>query len=96
MFVYTDDIKIFVETLTKDTISLKAKPSSTIKSIKDKIESERKIPVDQQQLAFAKRRLDDDHTLSYYNVQNGSVLYLTLKLRGTYIQAFASCYSART
>lgn len=88
--VHTGDIIISVETLDGETIVLEASPLSTIKSIKAKIEDKKRVPSDQQQLAFGEKRLQDECTLSTYGVWNGATLYLTLKLRGMYACAHSA------
>ena len=75
-------MQIYVKTLKGETVILQVKPSTTIRNVKAKIEDAKDIPFDQQQLAFAKKRLEDECTLGDYCVQNGSTLYLAVKLRG--------------
>ncbi len=75
-------ITIFIKTLTGRTITVEAKPNSSIAEIKAKIKEKEGVPVDQQRLIFQDRQLEDNATISDYNIQADSTLYLMLRLRG--------------
>ena len=64
------------------TIPLNAKPSDTIGSVKQKIQDMECVCADQQCLIYAGMNLQDEYTLSRYNIQNESTLHLVGLLRG--------------
>jgi Ubiquitin family len=50
--------------------------------VKQEVQHLQGLPLEQQRLVYAGRQLEDGRTLSDYNIQNGSEVYLVLKLRG--------------
>jgi large subunit ribosomal protein L40e len=73
---------VFVLTLTGKKLSLVLSPTETIDGVMNKILEQEAIPLDQQRLIFAGKQLDRERALDDYDVRDGSVLHLVLRLRG--------------
>jgi ubiquitin len=71
-------MKIFVRTLTGKTITLDVEASDTIEHVEAKIEEKDY----QHKLIFAGKKLEYGCTLSEYNIQEESTLYLVSRLCG--------------
>lgn len=57
------------------------RPSDTVDSLKEKIQDTEGIPPKGQRLIFSGRQLENDRTLSSYDMQHESILHLVLTLR---------------
>jgi ubiquitin len=60
--------QIFVKTLTGKTITIETEFSSTALSLKFQIQDKEGIPPDHQRLIYCGKQLEDDRTLSSYNM----------------------------
>ena len=73
---------IIIETLTGVKMTLEVEPTDTVERVKTEIQGKTNIQVSQQWLIFTNKRLEDDRTLSDYNIQFGSTVYLILTRGG--------------
>ena len=73
-----NDMKIFVKFLTGKTLILDVEKSDTIKNIKAQIQNIEGIPIDKQTLIFSSKLLEDDKTLSDYQIQKDATLYFLM------------------
>ena len=74
-------INIFIKTLKGNTININVEPFDIIETVKDEIQDKEGTPPHQQRLIFAGIELEDNKTLADYKIQEGSKIYLTLRLR---------------
>uniref|UniRef100_A0A7I4YN55 RING-type domain-containing protein n=1 Tax=Haemonchus contortus TaxID=6289 RepID=A0A7I4YN55_HAECO len=81
-------MQISVETLSDETITLEVEPSLSIRNVKILLNVRNKLvkgewcPPNEHRLTFAGRELEDNHTLSYYGIQNDCLLHVVPRYRG--------------
>lgn len=72
---------IVAKMISGEMIDLEADLDESIKNIKRKIQDKKGIPSEQQRLMFNGKEMNDYHTLSDYNIQNGSTVHLIKRVR---------------
>ncbi len=75
-------IQICIRTATGKNITLEVEGSDTVESVKKKPEEIEGFPYDQQRLLFSQKVLEDEKSLSEYNLQKDSIIRLQIRGRG--------------
>ena len=74
-------VKVVIEGVdSRKQITLELKPSDCIENIKMEIQEKEGIPLDDQRVLFAGKRLEDKRTLSDYKIPDGSTLHLVQRI----------------
>ena len=80
--VLTLGYPLVVRTLTGKTFVMDVEYTDKIARVKYAIQSNEGIPPDQMRLVYQGAQLEDDRTLSDYNVPTGATFQMVLRLRG--------------
>ena len=76
-------LEIFVKVMWQEIyITLAVDPNDSIANLKSMIMVKKGFPVDEQRIVYNGRKLEDDRTVSDYNIQNKSTLNLVLRVPG--------------
>lgn len=81
-------MEININDMNGKIFKLDVLPSDTIDMVKKKIQDSEKIPKDKQQLVYMLKRLNDKHTLEYYNIHKFSTLAMYNALREHKMQIY--------
>ena len=74
-------MKIFVRLRNNRKVTLVVMSANSIQNVKDMIQEKEGFSTDQKRLKFGSKELEDDKSLSDYNIKNKKTLYLVwLKL----------------
>ena len=73
-------IRIFVKTLSGNTIYLHVSPADTVDILKTKIQCEEGIPTNLQRLIYGGTQLENGRTLSDYKIQEDSTVHMVMRL----------------
>jgi hypothetical protein len=76
------NICIIIKKLSGETFSLDMEPLETVDDLKNKVYESSGMPPDEQRLIFRGNQMQNDRTLSDYEVADGEVIHLVGRLRG--------------
>ncbi|KAJ0624408.1 putative Ubiquitin domain-containing protein [Helianthus annuus] len=88
-------MKIFMKTITGDTVTLKVKPSDTIGNIKAKLEDKVNIPHDEQELIFNEMVFHNNDTLVDFHINKESIITL-LRISTGFMCIFIKTHTGKT
>jgi ubiquitin-large subunit ribosomal protein L40e len=75
-------MEVFMRYLTGTSWCIKTNSYETIMDMMLRNQESQGIPPDQQRLVFAGTSLEPEHTLAHYNIQEGAVIHVIMRLRG--------------
>ena len=77
-----DMIQVLVKTLSGQTITVEVKSNGKVSELQQKISDKSGISQLEQRLIYGGKQLDPDQPISAYNIVEGSMVNLVLRLRG--------------
>ena len=73
-------MQITVKTLTGNNAVLEVEADYKVETLRTMVEASLGTPAQRQRLIFQGKKLEDGHTLSDYNIVDGSVIQMVLRL----------------
>ena len=89
-------MQIFVKSLGGRTLAIDVQPHDTVAALKDKIYARDGVRQTQQRLVFAGKNLDDTRTLTSYDIQKESTVWVVTRLVGGAMQIFVKALTGKT
>ncbi|XP_073322774.1 polyubiquitin-like [Pagrus major] len=74
--------EVFLKDLQGKTTTYDIRPDETVMNFKRRVESREGVPANQQRLIYQSRELQDEKSLSDYNVEALGTINMTSRLRG--------------
>lgn len=74
-------MRIFVETQNAETMTLNVEQEDTVRNVKERIKSVKKVPVEEQTLRYNGVDLKDDETLEKRGVYRDATLQVLIEVR---------------
>eukprot|EP01091_Cochliopodium_minus_P004572 TRINITY_DN14464_c0_g1_i1.p1 TRINITY_DN14464_c0_g1~~TRINITY_DN14464_c0_g1_i1.p1 ORF type:complete len:128 (-),score=43.38 TRINITY_DN14464_c0_g1_i1:1-339(-) len=91
----SEKLQLFVKSINGKTRTVEVNTTDTIRQIKEQIRDKEGINPDEQRLIYAGKNLDDDKTVSDYNLSADATLHLVLRVRGG-MQIFVKTLTGKT
>lgn len=71
-------MRLQIRSLNGEEVNLEVQPTDTIQHVKSEIQKQKRILLGRQRLLFNNNELQNDRTLSSYNINNNTMLQLML------------------
>ena len=75
-------MQLMIKTLTGRKQAFNFDPTNTIHQVKQALQEKEGIDIEQIRLIFGGKQLQDDLTISSYNMEAGNTIHMVLQLRG--------------
>jgi len=75
-------MSVLIEGFSYHTQCIDVNKFETVESLKHKIYDKEGVTPTQQRLRFGNKEMEDEKTLVHYHIENGSVIHMSLRLRG--------------